>query len=79
MEGAHIETVLYRPVASRASFNAMPIAAEPLGANSTLPSGRARAPELFARATAGSLVKRRGQKGSVSSCALTASTTWGWA
>ncbi len=36
---SHIDSVLCRPVASRASFSAMPIASVPPGANSTLPSG----------------------------------------
>ena len=38
-KASHIESVLWRPVASRASFSAMPMASVPPGANSTLPSG----------------------------------------
>ena len=37
-KASHIESVLWRPVAKRASFSAMPIAAAPLGARSTLSS-----------------------------------------
>ena len=36
---SHSDSVLWRPVARRASFSAMPIASVPPGANSTLPSG----------------------------------------
>ncbi len=77
------ETVLKRPVAARATFSATSTASEPPVVNSTLP----RSPPRFAVArdvsasassTAGSQVKRRGAKGSSSSCALIAASSLGW-
>ena len=54
---SHSDSVLWRPVASRASFSAMPIASVPPGANSTLPSGSgASAASFEARSTAAALV-----------------------
>ena len=67
-----------RTVASRASFNAIPIASVPPGANSTLPIGSgASAASLPARSTAAWFVNRRGEKGRVSSARRTAAITYG--
>ena len=53
---SHSDSVLWRPVATRASFSAMPIASVPPGANSTLPSGSgARSASLRASADRGSV------------------------
>ena len=56
-KASHIDTVLWRPVAARASLSAMPIAPVPLGQKSTLfRSPGASAASFFARSTAGRFV-----------------------
>jgi hypothetical protein len=73
------ETVLKRPVATRASLSAISIASEPLGATSTFERvpGAIEA-SLRASATAGSFVKRRGANVRSSSWRLSASRSRGW-
>ena len=75
---SHIDSVLKRPVAMRASLSAMPTAAAPPGANSTLPSEPgARSVSSLASSMAGMFVYRRVQKGRVSICSRIARTTCG--
>ena len=76
---SHIDSVLCRPVAWRASFSAMPIAAVPDGANSTLSGVRAPAPPVAAPARSPrGWCSAAAQNGSVASCRVTASITRGW-
>ena len=54
---SHSESVLWRPVATRASLSAMPIARVPPGAKSTFDSGSGASDEsLAASSTAAALV-----------------------
>ena len=75
---SHIDSVLNRPVAMRASLSAIPTAAAPPGANSTLPSEPGASPVSFlASSMAGMFVYRRVQNGRVSICSRMARTTRG--
>jgi hypothetical protein len=63
------ESVFGRPVASRASFIAIPTATAPLGANKTLRRGAgAREVSFRASSTATPFVNRRGQNGNSANC-----------